>query len=151
MSLNWVIIGSGNGLSLGRYLNQCWLISNSTPGNKLQWNLNKNSNIFSQENSFYNVCKLNTHAQSIWPKLKWWIGYWLWTPLYSCINNLSWYKTNIWSSTTCCLDLINPSHGIKFLKFSWLITAKQLHIMIWYRVCHCCIQVGTNHIGILQF
>ena len=30
------------------YLNQCWLIVNWTPGNKVQWTLNRNSVIFSQ-------------------------------------------------------------------------------------------------------
>ena len=34
------------------YLNQCWIIVNWAPGNKLQWNLNKNSNIFIKENAF---------------------------------------------------------------------------------------------------
>ena len=34
------------------YLNQCWSIVMWNIGNKLQWNLNKNSNIFIQENAF---------------------------------------------------------------------------------------------------
>ena len=34
------------------YLNRCWLIVNWTPGNKFQWNLNRNSIIWSQENAF---------------------------------------------------------------------------------------------------
>ena len=37
------------------YLNQWWLIVNWTPGNKFQWNLNRNSFIFSQENALENV------------------------------------------------------------------------------------------------
>ena len=37
------------------YLNQCWNIVNWTLGNKFQWNRNRNSNIFIQENSFENV------------------------------------------------------------------------------------------------
>ena len=41
------------------YLNQCWNIVDSTLGNKLQWNFNRNSNIFIQENAFKNVvCEL---------------------------------------------------------------------------------------------
>ena len=36
-------------------LNQCWPIVNWTPGNKFQWNLNRNSVIFIQENAFENV------------------------------------------------------------------------------------------------
>ena len=51
------IIGSDNGLSPGpsHYLNQCWNIVNSTLRNKLQWNFNRNSNIFIQENAFESV------------------------------------------------------------------------------------------------
>ena len=37
------------------YLNQCWNIVNWTLGNKLQWNFNRNSNIFIQEIAFENV------------------------------------------------------------------------------------------------
>ena len=37
------------------YLNQCWNIVNSNLRNKLQWNLNRNSYIFIQENAFENV------------------------------------------------------------------------------------------------
>ena len=37
------------------YLNQCWNIVNWTLRNKLQWNLNRNSIIFIQENAFENV------------------------------------------------------------------------------------------------
>ena len=41
------------------YLNQCWNIVNWTLGNKLQWNLNQNPNIFIQENAFENgVCEM---------------------------------------------------------------------------------------------
>ena len=37
------------------YLNQCRNILNLTPRNKLQWNFNRYSNIFIQENPFQNV------------------------------------------------------------------------------------------------
>ena len=36
------------------YLNQCWNIVSWTLGNKLQWNLNQNSQKFVQENAFEN-------------------------------------------------------------------------------------------------
>ena len=51
------IIGSDKCLSPGRcrYLNQCCNIVNWTVGNKLQWNLNRNSCIFIQESAFENV------------------------------------------------------------------------------------------------
>ena len=47
------ITGLDNGLS--PYLIQCWNIVNWTLGNKLQWNFNRNSNIFIEENTFENV------------------------------------------------------------------------------------------------
>ena len=37
------------------YLNQCWDIVNWTRRNKLQWNFNRNSYLFIQENAFQNV------------------------------------------------------------------------------------------------
>ena len=44
------------------YLNQCWIIVNWTPGNKFQWNLNRNYIIFIQENAFENVvCQNGGH------------------------------------------------------------------------------------------
>ena len=44
------------------YLNQCSLIVNWTPRNKLQWNLNQNPIIFIQENAFENVvCQNGGH------------------------------------------------------------------------------------------
>ena len=55
-------IGSENGVSPGRRLvgawsalNQCWNIVNWTPTNKLQWNIDRNSWIYIQENPFENV------------------------------------------------------------------------------------------------
>ena len=40
---------------LSHYLNQCWHIVNWSPGNKLQWNLNRNVYIFFQVKAFQNV------------------------------------------------------------------------------------------------
>ena len=41
------------------YLNQCWNIVNWILENKLQWDFNRNSNIFIQENAVQNVvCKM---------------------------------------------------------------------------------------------
>ena len=69
MSVNWVIIGSGNALSpvqrqaiTWTKFNQCCLIVNWAPGNKYLWNLNRNSIIFIQENAFQNViCQNGSH------------------------------------------------------------------------------------------
>ena len=42
------------------YLNQCWDIVNWTLKNKLQWNFNRNSNIFIQESEFESVvCEIS--------------------------------------------------------------------------------------------
>ena len=49
------IIGSDNGSSPGRH----WNIVNSKLGNRLHWNLKRNSKIFIQENAFENtVCEI---------------------------------------------------------------------------------------------
>ena len=41
------------------YLNQCWNIVKWIIGNKLQWNFNRNSDIFIQENAFESiVCEM---------------------------------------------------------------------------------------------
>ena len=52
---NLIIIGSDNGLSPAapsHYLSQCWEIVSRTFRNKLQWNFNRNANIFIQEKTF---------------------------------------------------------------------------------------------------
>ena len=59
-SMNWVIIGSGNGLSPDRRQAITWtnadlFIVSWTPGNIFQWNLNRNSIIFIQENAVENI------------------------------------------------------------------------------------------------
>ena len=41
-------------LALSHYLNQHWYIVDWTIGNKLQWNINGNSNIFISKNAFKN-------------------------------------------------------------------------------------------------
>ena len=51
------IIGSGNGLSPGRHQTIIWTILDWALRNKLQWNLNRNSYIFIQENAFENVVR----------------------------------------------------------------------------------------------
>ena len=60
MSVKWIIIGSGNGLAPVRRqaihcLNQCKLIVNCTLRNMFQSNLNQNTSIFCQNNTFGNV------------------------------------------------------------------------------------------------
>ena len=51
------IIGAVQATS--HYLNQCWNIVNWTIRNKLQWNSNRNLNIFIQENALENgICEM---------------------------------------------------------------------------------------------
>ena len=59
-SVNWVRIGSDNGLSPvqpapSHYLNQCWVIVSWTLRNKLQWNFNRNTKLFIYENVSENI------------------------------------------------------------------------------------------------
>ena len=55
------------------YLNQCWNIVNWSLGNKLQWNFNRNSNIFSQEKAFENVvCEMASNFS--WPQCVYRVG-----------------------------------------------------------------------------
>ena len=62
------ITGSDNGLSaLSHYLSQCWAIVNLTIRNKLQWNINRNSHTFIQENAFENVvCEISVILSRPW-------------------------------------------------------------------------------------
>ena len=69
-------IGSDNGLSApSHYQNQCWNIVKRTLRNKLQWNFNRNSNIFIQEIAFESVVceKAAILSRPQWVKLisKW--------------------------------------------------------------------------------
>ena len=62
MSVNYVIIGSDNGLSPASceavIYTQCWHIDNWIHANKFHWNLNQNEAIFILEKAFENlVCK----------------------------------------------------------------------------------------------
>ena len=58
-SVNWVIIGSGNGLAQNSvpslYLNQWWIIVNWMLSNKFQLNSNWNASSLVEENVFENV------------------------------------------------------------------------------------------------
>ena len=74
------IIGSDNGLSPGRRQAIIWTIAgrnivNWTLGNKLQWNLKRNSYIFIQENAFENVV-------------------WKWRPFCLSLYVLKWLRQN---------------------------------------------------------
>ena len=56
---HWFRWWPATGLVPSRYLKQCWNIINWTLRNKLQWNFNRNSNIFIKENAFENGdCKM---------------------------------------------------------------------------------------------
>ena len=62
-SVNWPSL-----VQIWHYLNQCWNIVNWTLRNKLQWNFNRNRNIFVQENALENVvCEM----ASFWSRPQW--------------------------------------------------------------------------------
>ena len=52
------------------YLNQCWLIFNCTHGSKPQWNSNRNTKLFINENAFENVF-YEILAQMILSRVRW--------------------------------------------------------------------------------
>ena len=70
-------------------MNQCWNIVNWTLGNRLQWNLNRNSYIFIQENAFENVVY---EMAAIFSRLqfvngfKWWLTNLLLRPLRKAVG-----------------------------------------------------------------
>ena len=51
----WLLVVQTQNHKNTYYPNQCWIIVNWTPGNKLQWNFNRNSYIFIEETTFENV------------------------------------------------------------------------------------------------
>ena len=97
---NLTIIGSDSGLLPGKCqamhcLNQCWNIVHWTLGNKLQWNFNRNSYSFIQENAFQNIWKWGPFCLSLnvlmvitdallpigwWKYQKWWPPTRSWVP-----------------------------------------------------------------------
>ena len=88
------------------YLNQWWNIVNWTLRNKLQWNLNRNSNIFIQENAFGSVV-CETAAILSRPQ---------------CVNRTRYFTFDWWVS----------NHVVDLLfKYSGCITTK---IPAWYIV-----------------
>ena len=73
------------------FLNQCWDIVNWTLRNKLQWNFNRYSNIFIQENAFENgVCERASilsrpqcvNINILWPSVAKWHHMVTW----NCVN-----------------------------------------------------------------
>ena len=85
------------------YLNQCWNIVNWTLRNKLQWNFNRNSNMFIQENAHENVvCEMasilcrpqcvNTLQKTNYTGVRSQISNWVY-----CVSlgDVSWFKSNL--------------------------------------------------------
>ena len=104
------------------YLNQCWNIVNWTLRNKLQWNLNRNSNIFIEENDFESVvCEtasilsrpqcVNTHyrfrphssrwqnvisLQTLDRRIERWTNIWYWVKLISALKMFLSFAPHRW-------------------------------------------------------
>ena len=62
VSVIWVSICSGNGRG---YLNQCWVVVNWSRRNKLQWNIDQNSNIFIKRECT-RKCRLRNGGHFVW-------------------------------------------------------------------------------------
>ena len=106
-------------------LNQCWNIVNWTLRNKLQWNFNRNSYIFIQENALENVvCEM----ASILPRPQ-------------CVNHVEINVNSCWSHpeiASCCWSSIYKSWGFhsswetaSHLRPPWkLVLFKRFHYSI---------------------
>ena len=95
------------------YLNQCWIIVNWTLRNKLQWNLNPNSNVFIQENAFESVV-CETVAILSWPQCVKYIFWWrihihnyiyvIWIKLYIYIE-IKYYIYATWINLCIYIEM----------------------------------------------
>ena len=117
------IIASDNGLTPG--LNQCRNIVNGTLGNKLQWNLHRNSYISIQENVFWKYCLKNGgHCVSVYIC-------WLWSSIQSAIVATPGWDIlpgTLWVGTA--LNVLKANNNISFLTFDRSTIAKISHIFI---------------------
>ena len=136
MSVNWVSIGSGNGLSPIWCQANTWtnvvLFVNWTPGNKFQWNLNLNSLIFIQENAFKKaVCQ---NVALILSR-----GRWIKTPkafkpfikIFKVISQPVWPICLIYWCVSGAIFMANDPHVFSMQCFSVLGKC----LSSWYRQC----------------
>ena len=99
------------------YLNLCWNIVNCTLRNKLQWNLNRNSYIFIQENAFENVVWKEA-AILFWPQC-------VKSMLIShCSNIYLFYELRLWYSVK----------SQRSNAFDYLCSQKKCHVFFY--LCH---------------
>ena len=108
-------------LAPSHYLNQCWFISKWNLRNKLQWNSNKDSNIFIQENAFeFVVWKMA--AIFSWPQCVNPIGFSVSAFIILCT---CWFlfSHNIYFPTSACLiyrqDNLLTGYCSDLLNFKW--------------------------------
>ena len=88
------------------YLNQYWNIVNWTLRNKLQWNFNRDSHIFIQENALVNVGKMVailSLPQCVKTQAAAWGQY-----LHTTINKSMWYQTKIKIPASCYTEGVGP-------------------------------------------
>ena len=100
------------------YLNQCWNIVNFSLRNKFQWNFNRNSSIFIQENAFENVvCQM----ASILSRPQWvkhWFRKWLiWTNAGILL---------IWLIGTNFNEMLTKIHTFSFKKMDLKMSSGKL-------------------------
>ena len=116
------IIGSDTGLSPGRRQAIIWTnagIFYWTLRNKLQWNSNRNSSIFIEENIFENVvCEmLSISSRSRCVNSLGYVGTYQfvdWTTDFIYLHQIQWFSKwyHIWNQgwSTCLIFKINPLH-----------------------------------------
>ena len=106
------------------YLNQCWNIVDWTLRNKLQWNLNRNSYTFIQENAFEDVV-WKMAAILPWPqcvKRKVW-GVFLFV---QCITNI----LPLLFFSTLVVDVLHAC----YCELQYTIFSRAWRAMIWVRI-----------------
>ena len=89
------------------YLNQCWNIVNWNFRNKLQWNFNRNSNIFIQENALENVvCEMASILSRPQCDNCTWKGYvWCYDYFSLLLSKVRWCGISKHALMVICLDM----------------------------------------------
>ena len=108
------------------YLNQCWNIVNWNLRNKLQWNIQRNSYIFIQENAFENVvCEMAvilSRPQCVNPS----------SASHMQIQNPTWPSLSLLMAWAVCGNIL--SRGSKDQKEGWSNMVERGPSYLWH--CH---------------
>ena len=108
------------------YLKQCWNSVNWTPGNKLQWDFNRNLYIFIQENALENVVYENG-GRFVWALMWYATKHQNWTAI--CLISLAsaWFR-----HSSCTLRHIICSWCMSIWCFLYVVNkiSSRFHLMI---------------------